>query len=102
MDPSTDLPAIAETTHTTRHIIHHTIPDQTSETIVHTKIMKAAKIDRTSIETTIETEGTNKTTGKTRRMGSKTGMTITRIETDLTTGDDQTNTNTLKTNQKHR
>ena len=97
MGPSTDLPAIAETTHKICHIIYHTILDQISEAIVDTRIMKAAKTDRTSTEATTETEGTNKTTSMTRGMGSKTGMTITRTETGSTTGDDQTNTNTTKT-----
>ena len=63
-----------------------------------TKVTTTTKTDRISAGTTIEAEGTNKTTCTTRGMGFKTGMTI----TDLTTEDDQTNTNTTKTNQKHR
>ena len=56
------------------------------------------KIDGTSTGTKIEPEGTIKTTGMIRGMGFRTGMTITGIETGLTIGEDQTNTNTTKTN----
>ena len=42
------------------------------------------KIGRTSTGTTIETESTNTITDTTRGMGSKTGMTITRTETNMT------------------
>ena len=97
MDPLTDLPAIAGTTHTTHRTIHHKILDQISEAITDTKIMTTTKTDRISTGTT-GVEGTNKTTSMTRGMDFKTGMTI----TDSTTEDDQTNTNTTKTNQKHR
>ena len=93
-DPLTDLLAIAGTTHTTCCTIHHIILDQ----ILDTKVMTATKTDRISAETTIEAEDTNITTGTTRGMDSKTGMTI----TDSTTEDDQTNTNTTRTNQNHR
>ena len=95
MDPLTDLPAIAETT-------HHTILNQISEAIADTKIMKTAKTDRASTKTTIETEGTSRIHGTTRGMGSRTGMTIIKIETGLTTGDNQTNTNTTETNQIYK
>ena len=50
--------------------------------------MKAAKTDRISTETTTETEGTNKTHGMTRGIGSKTGMITARIETGWTTEGD--------------
>ena len=98
MDPLTDLPAIAETTHTSHRTINHIILDQNSEAITDTKVTTTTKTDRISAGTTIEVGGTNKTTGMTRGMGFKTGMTI----THSTTEDDQTNTNTRKTNQKHR
>ena len=98
MDPLTDLPATAETTHTT----HHTILDQISEAIADTQATKTAKTDKASTKTTIETEGTRRTHGMTREMGSRTGMTTTKIETGLTTEDDQTNTNITETNQRHR
>ena len=97
-DPLTDLPAIAETTHTTHRTIHHIILDQISEAITDTKVMTATKTDKISAGTAIEAEGTNKTTGTTRGMDSETSMTI----TDSTTEDDQINTNTTRTNQKHR
>ena len=98
MDPLTDLPAIAETTHTTHYTIHHIILDQISEAITDIKVTTATKTDIISAGTAIEAEGTNKTTGMTRGMDSKTGMTI----TDSKTEDDQTNTKNTRTNQKHR
>ena len=98
MDPSTDLPAIAETTHTTHCTTHHITLDQISEAIADTKITTTIKTDRASTGTTIGAEGTNRTTGTTRGMGFRTGMTI----TGSTTEDDQTNTNTTKANQKHK
>ena len=98
MDFSTDLPA--ETVLT----IHHTILDQISETIVDTQAaMKITKTDKVSTGTTIEIEDTNRTHGTTREiMDFRTGMTITTIETGLTTEDDQPNTNTTQTNPEHR
>ena len=98
MNHLTDLPAIAGTTHTTHHTIHHIVLEQISEAISDTKVMTATKTDIISAGTTIEAEGTNKTTSMTRGMDSKTGMTI----TDSTTEDGQTNTNTTRTNQRHR
>ena len=95
----TDLPTIAETTHTTHHTIHHTILDHISEIIADTR---TTKIDRTSTGTTIETEGTNITTGTTRGMGFRTVMTITKIETGLTTEEDQTNINNTGTNRERK
>ena len=51
--------------------------------------VRTAKTDKTSTETTIETEGTNKTTGLIKEIiVFKTGTTITMIETGLTTGED--------------
>ena len=68
MDPLTDPPAIAETTHTTCHTIHHIILDQISEAITDTKVMTTTKMDRISAGKTIEAEGTNKTSCMTRGM----------------------------------
>ena len=87
----------------TTHTIHHTILDQISEAIADTQAaMKTIKTDKVSTRTTIEIEGTSRTHSTTRGMGSRTGMTITKIEIGLATEDDQTNTNTTETNQKHR
>ena len=96
-DSLTDLSA--ETVHT----IHHTVLNQISETIVDMQAaMKIIKTDKASTGKTIETEGTNRTHGTTRGMGFKTGMTTTKIEIDLTRGDDQTNISTTETNPEHR
>ena len=57
--------------------------------------MKATTTDKCTTETTIETEGTNRTT-------FITGIKITKTEAGLTTGDVQLNTNTTETNPKHR
>ena len=62
-----------------------------------TKVTTATKTDRISADNN-RGRGYNRTTGMTRGMDSKTGMKI----TDLTREDDQTNTNTTRTNQKHR
>ena len=97
-DLLTDLSAAAGTTHTTCRTIHHKILDQISEIVVDTKAVITTKADKISTETTTEVEGTSKTTSTIRGMDSRTGM----IKIDLTTGDDQTNINTTKTNQKHR
>ena len=60
-----------------------------------------ATIDRTTAEIMVEIEITsnNKDTNKEIRT-TQTGMTITKIETGLTTEGDQTNTNTTETNTK--
>ena len=85
MDCLTDLPAIAGTTHTTHCTIHHKILDQISEIVADIKAT-TSKADKTLTETTTEVEGTNKTTGMTRGVDSRTGM----IATDSTTLDNQT------------
>ena len=85
------------------HTTHHIILDQISETTVDTlAMMKTAKTDKISTGTTIETEGTNRTHGMTRETGFRTAMTINKIETGLTIGDNQPNTNTTGTNPEHR
>ena len=57
--------------------------------------------DRTTTETTAETEVTSNKQGTNREIrNTKTGMTIIKIETGLTTEGDQTNTNTTETNTK--
>ena len=86
------------------HTIHHTILDHISETIVDTQAaMKTTKTDKVSTGTTIETEDTNRTHDMIREiMTFRTGMTIIKIETGLTTEDDQPNTNTTETNPEHR
>ena len=63
---------------------------------------KITRTDKVSIQTTIETEGINRTQGTTRGMGSRTGMTTTKIEIGLITEDDQTNINTTETNPEDR
>ena len=57
--------------------------------------------DRTTTETMAETEVTSNNRGTNREIRTtQTGMTITKIETGLTTEEDQTNTNTTGTNTK--
>ena len=57
--------------------------------------------DRATTKTTIETEDTNKIQDMTKETRTtKTGMITIKTETGLTTGDDQTDTNTTETNQK--
>ena len=59
--------------------------------------------DRDTIETTIETGDTNTTRDINRKAKTtKTGMITIRIETGLTTKEDQTNTNITGTNPKHK
>ena len=98
MDLLTDLQAAAGMTHTTRHTIHHKILVQISEIAADTKAVKTTNADQVLREKTTEIEDTSKTTGMTRGTATKTGM----ITTDSTTEDDQINTNTTKTNQRHR
>ena len=58
-----------------------------------------ATTDRTTAETMAETEITNNNQGTNREIRTtQTGMTITKIETGLTTEGDQTNINTTETN----
>ena len=62
-----------------------------------------ATIDRTTAKTMVEIEITNsnKDTNKEIRT-TPTGMTITKIETDLITEGDQTSINTTETNTRHK
>ena len=59
--------------------------------------------DRVTTETTAKTEDTsnNRDTNREIRI-TRTGMITIKIETGLTTEEDQTNTNITKTNTKHR
>ena len=83
----------------TVHITLHSILDQITE--ITTAIPAVTATDRATTETTIETEDTNKIQDMTKETRTtKIGMITTKIETDLTTGDDQTNINTTETNQK--
>ena len=60
-----------------------------------------ATTDRTTAETTTETEITNNNKDMNREIRTtQTGMTITKIETGSTTEGDQTNINTTETNTK--
>ena len=57
--------------------------------------------DRTTTEIMAETEVTSNNQGMNREIRTtQTGMTITKIETGLTTEEDQTNTNTTGINTK--
>ena len=85
MDHSMDL--LTNLQAETAHTIHHLILDQISEATIGTQV-RTASTDKTSTETT-KTEGTNKTTDLIKEIiVFKTGTTITRIETGLTTGED--------------
>ena len=91
-DPLTDLQG------GTANTTHYLILDQISETTMGTQV-RITRTDRTSTETTAETEDTNKILGMTREIiVFRTGMTTTKTEIGLTTGEDQTNTNTTETN----
>ena len=98
MDPLTDLQVEAV------HTIHHTILDQISEPIADTlATMTTTKTIKTTIGTTIETEVTSRIHDMIREiMDLRTGMTIIKIGTGLTTEDDQQNTNIIGTNPEHR
>ena len=62
-----------------------------------------ARADRTSTEKIMETEVTNKIIGLNKEtIASKTGMAMIKTGIDLTTEDNQTNTNTIETNPEHR
>ena len=88
----------------TVHIIPHSILDQITEIITVTlTTVIAHTTDRVTTETTTGTEDTNKTQDMTKETRiSKTGMITTRIETGLTTEDDQINTNITETSQEHK
>ena len=68
-----------------------------------TPAVRTTKIDKVSTETTIEIKDTNKHRDTIRETNiTSTGTTITKTETGLITGEDQTNTNTIRINIKHR
>ena len=95
MDLLTDLQA--ETTHLTPQIILDQVTETTATlTMTHTT-------DRNTTETTIETEDTNTIQDMNREAKTtKTGMITIKIETGLTTEEDQTNTSITGTNLKHK
>ena len=96
MDLLTDLQA--ETTPLTSQIILDPVTETTATptTMTHTT-------DRDTTETTIETGDTNTTQDMNREAKTtKTGMITIKIETGLTTKEDQTNTSITGTNPKHK
>ena len=100
MDPGTVLSAghHKETTHS----IHHKILDQITEVTV-TPTTKIHKIDKAPTETTAGMEGTSNNQNTNREIRTtRTGMRTTKIETGLTTGEGQTNTNIIEISTKHR
>ena len=97
MDLLTDLPIEAVL------ITLCLILDQITEITTAIPTTTTHTTDKATTEITIETEATNRIQGTTKETRTtKTGMTITRIETGLTTEVDQINTNTTETSQKHR
>ena len=97
MDLLTDLPTEAVP------ITLHLILDQITEITTAIPSAMTHTTDKATTETTIETEATNRIRGMTKETRTtKTGMTITMIETGLTTEDNQINTNTTETSRKHR
>ena len=96
MDLSTDHQA------GTAHLIPHIILDQITDTTV-TPATMTRTTEKDTTGTTIETEDTNTTQDMNREtITTRTGMTIIKIETGLTTEGDLTNINTTETNQKHK
>ena len=94
MVPLTDPQA--EIAHRTNHLILY----QISEAITFTQVT-TTKTDKTSPETTTETEGTNIIIGMIREIiAFRIGTTTAKIETGLTAEEDQTNTNTTETSQE--
>ena len=86
----------------TARTIPHLIPDQISEMTMGTRV-RTIRTDKTSAETTVETEGKNKLTGLNREIiAFKTGTATTKTEIGFTTEGDQTNTNTTEINPEHR
>ena len=71
--------------------------------ITVTPAVRTPKIDKDSTGTTLEVRDTNKHRDTIRETNiTSTGMTITETGRGLTTEGDQTNTNTIETNIKHR
>ena len=100
MDPGTDL----STDHHTEiiHSTHHKTLDQITE-VTATPAMMTHTVDKASTETTVETEDTNNNRNTNREIRTtRTGMTTTKIETGLTTEEDQININTTEASTKHR
>ena len=96
MDLSTDLQA------GTVPIILHLILDQITEATATIPIAPIHTTDRPTTGT-IETGDTNITQDMTKETRTtKTGMITIKIETGLTTEDDQINTSITGTNQKHK
>ena len=96
------------TTHSTNHhkriipSIHHTVLDQITE-ITTTPVVRTTKIDKVSTETTLGVRDIIKRRDTIRETNTtSTDTTITKTETGLITGEDQTNTNTIETNIKQR
>ena len=100
MDPSMDLSTDlqVETTPLTLQIILDPVTETTATLTAMTHTT-----DRDTIETAIETGDTNTTQDMSREAKTtKTGMITIRIETGLITEEDQTNTNIIGTNLKHK
>ena len=82
--------------------IHHTVLDQITGITV-TPAARITKIDKVSTGTTTEIKDTNKHRDTIRETNiTSKDTTITRTETGLITEEDQTNTNTIGINIKHR
>ena len=97
MDLLTDLPTEAVP------ITLHLILDQITEITTAIPTAMNPRADRATTETTIETKDTNITQDMTKETRiTKTGMITIKIETGLTTEDDQINISTTETSQKHK
>ena len=84
------------------HLTHHKILDQITE-VAATPVTMIHTTDRDTTETTAETKDTsNNQDMKIAIKITKTGMITIKIETGLTTEEDQTNTNTTETNTRHK
>ena len=88
----------------TTHLTHHKILDLITEvTTSPGPVAMTHMADRVTTEITAETEDTSNNQDTNREIKiTKTGMKTIKIETGLTTEEDQTNTNTTETNTKHR
>ena len=84
------------------HLTHHKILDLITEaTAIPTTMIHA--IDKVSTETTAETKVINNSQDMSREIKiTKTGMITTKIETDSTIEEDQTNTSTIETSTRHK
>ena len=87
-----------ETTHLTLHIIL----DQITE-ITATPVSMIRTTDKATTEITTETKATSTTRDMNKETkATKTGMMTTKIEIGSTIEEDQTNTNTMETNTRHK